>query len=107
MATPELLLMDAGEGLLGESSGSLFDCLDYDTGVDDLLSDGRRASHFASTMPSHLMQAFAVSSAAPPSTDLADVMFLLLAPMLLERVGMKRYLVAALQRYASAYVVSS
>lgn len=64
MATPELLLMDAGEGLLGESSGSLFDCLDYDTGVDDLLSDGRRASHFASTMPSHLMQAFAVSSAA-------------------------------------------
>lgn len=70
--------MDAGEGLLGESSGSLFDCLDYDTGVDDLLSDGRRASHFASTMPSHLMQAFAddkscfnVCQLDPPSALLA------------------------------------
>ncbi|KAL3130374.1 hypothetical protein ABBQ38_008200 [Trebouxia sp. C0009 RCD-2024] len=59
MATSELLLLDAGEGLLGESSGSLFDCLDYDTGVDDLLSDGRRASQFSSPMPSHLMQTFA------------------------------------------------
>lgn len=96
MATSELLLLDAGEGLLGESSGSLFDCLDYDTGVDDLLSDGRRASQFSSPMPSHLMQTFAVSSAARPSADLEDVMFLLLAPMLLEGVDSKRFLVAAL-----------
>lgn len=52
-------MFDNEEGLLGESSGSLFDCLDYDTGVDDLLSDGRRASQYLSPMPSHLMQTFA------------------------------------------------
>lgn len=57
-------MFDNEEGLLGESSGSLFDCLDYDTGVDDLLSDGRRASQYLSPMPSHLMQTFAVSPAA-------------------------------------------
>ena len=96
MASQELLLLDAGEGLLGESSGSLFDCLDYDTGVDDLLSDGRRGNQFSSPMPSHLMQTFAVSFAARLSADLRDVMSLLLAPMLPEGVGSKRFLVAAL-----------
>ena len=87
MASQELLLLDAGEGLLGASSGSLFDCLDYDTGVDDLLADGRRANHLSSPMPSHLMQTFAVSSAARPKPNLRDVMSLLLAPMLPEGVG--------------------
>ena len=97
MATSELLLLDAGEGLLGESSGSLFDCLDYDTSVDDLLSDGRRAGQFSSPMPSHLMQTFAVGSAVRSWADLADVTFLLLAPMLPEGVGSKCLLVLHLQ----------
>lgn len=106
MASQELLLFDAGEGLLGESSGSLFDCLDYD-GVDDLLASGRRANQFASPMPSHLMQTFAVSPTARPNLELGNVMSLLLAPMLPEGVGSERVLVAAIAAFdASAYAVS-
>lgn len=73
MASQEVLLFDAGEDLLGESSGSLFDCLDYDAGVDDLLASGRRANQFTSPMPSHLMQTFAVSPAARPNLELTVV----------------------------------
>lgn len=106
MASQELLLFDAGEGLLGESSGSLFDCLDYDAGVDDLLTSGRRANQFASPMPSQLMQTFAVSPAARPNLELGDVMSLL-APMLPEGVGSESFLVAAIATFdASAYAVS-
>ena len=88
--------MDAGAGLLGDSSGSLFDCLDYETGVEDLLADGRRADQFSSPMPSHLMQTFAVSSAARPKPKLRDVMSLLLAPMPPEGVGSEGFLVASI-----------
>lgn len=58
MAAQELLIFDAGENLLGESSCSLFDCLDCDTGVDDLLSDGQHSSQMVSPMASQLMHTF-------------------------------------------------
>ena len=106
MASQELLLLDAGGSLLGESSGSLFDCLDYDTGVDDLLADGRRANQFSSPMPSHLMQTFAVSSAVRTKQNLRDVMSLLLARMLPEGVGSEDFVVAAVAALTLVYISS-
>jgi len=65
MAAQELLLFDAGECLLEESSRtSLFDCLDCETGVEDLLSDGRHPNQVSSPVSSHLMSTLTVSLAA-------------------------------------------
>ena len=64
MAAQDLLIFDAGEGLLGESSSSLFDCLDCETGVEDLLSDGPHSSQVSSPMSSHLMSTLTVRLAA-------------------------------------------
>ena len=65
MAAQELLLFDAGESLLEESSRtSLFDCLDCETGVEDLLSDGQHSNQISSPMSSHLMSTLTVSLAA-------------------------------------------
>ncbi len=64
MAAQDLLIFDAGECLLGESSSSLFDCLDCETGVDDLLSEGRHPNQVSSPMSSHLMSTLTVRIAA-------------------------------------------
>ena len=64
MAAQELLLFDAAPSLLGESSSSLFDCMDSETGVDDLLSASNDFEQVSSPAPSQLMRPLTVRIAA-------------------------------------------